>query len=168
MAPLLVCQPVTAVEQLLAGQPVIGYVTGLPADQKVRHDVRVTLSSPSVFVFHRIRFNSMLSQCVNVETHAGLEAATENFLPSPVRCSPSQPANRPTVVLLFRAAGKIPFVCLSICQKCRKMLVYFLRSFCQPEMSAHVLLGTAPFDTCVSHPLMFPTVTSCPVDPPPR
>lgn len=39
MVPLLVCEPVSAVEQLLSRQPVVGYVTGLPADQVVRHDV---------------------------------------------------------------------------------------------------------------------------------
>lgn len=50
MASLLVSEPVSAVEQLLSGQPVIGYVTGLAADQEVRHDVQVTLSSPSVCV----------------------------------------------------------------------------------------------------------------------
>lgn len=101
MVPLLVSEPVTAVEQLLAGQPVIGYVTGLPADQKVRHDVPVTLSSPSVFVFHRIRFNSM---------QAWKQRPRTFFL----RLCVALLLSLLTVVLLLRAAGKIPFVCLSI------------------------------------------------------
>lgn len=36
---LLVREPVSSVEQLLSGQPVVGDVAGLPADQIVRHDV---------------------------------------------------------------------------------------------------------------------------------
>lgn len=35
---LLVCEPVSSVEQLLSRQPVIGDVAGLTADQVVRHD----------------------------------------------------------------------------------------------------------------------------------
>lgn len=38
---LLVCEPVSSVEQLLSRQPILGDVTGLPADQVVRHDVRI-------------------------------------------------------------------------------------------------------------------------------
>lgn len=46
---LLVREPVSSVEQLLSRQPVVGNVTGLPADQVVRHDVQVPLISASVF-----------------------------------------------------------------------------------------------------------------------
>ena len=46
---LLVREPVSSVEQLLSRQPVVGDVTGLPADQIVRHDVQVPLISASVF-----------------------------------------------------------------------------------------------------------------------
>lgn len=46
---LLVREPVSSVEQLLSRQPVVGGVTGLPADQVVRHDVQVPLISASVF-----------------------------------------------------------------------------------------------------------------------
>lgn len=43
---LLVCEPVSAVEELLSRQPVVGDVTGLPADQVVRHDVQITPTGP--------------------------------------------------------------------------------------------------------------------------
>lgn len=40
---LLVCQSVAAVEQLLSGEPVLGHIAGLAADQVVRHGALLLL-----------------------------------------------------------------------------------------------------------------------------
>lgn len=48
MGSLLVCEPVSTVEQLLSRQPVVRYVTSLSANQEVGHDVLLTLCGTSV------------------------------------------------------------------------------------------------------------------------
>ncbi len=80
---LLVCEPVSSVEELLSRQPVIWDVAGLPADEVVRHDAHVTLQQyfglwwEANFTVLRLRLKTQTI------THAGPLTETENFLLCP-------------------------------------------------------------------------------------
>lgn len=114
---LLVCEAISAAEQLLSRQPVIRDVAGLTADQVVRHDVQLT-PPPAVF--------KETQTTVWMQARAGPRAQTENFL----------------LVSAAVLIKRLPLVRLKARTE-EKMGVYrpFLGLFCQSQLSVHNRLG---------------------------
>lgn len=149
MVSLLVCEPVSSVEQLLSGQPVVRDVTRLPADQVVRHGVPITLkklmkpSSVSLIIK-----NGHAAKVARTHTEARVPR-TYNFL----RCA-SRSVNVPTSSssALSVLAGEIPVVrqWLQTQQGDVSVKDYlsFFRPLCQQELFSHALSAAAS-NTCV-------------------
>lgn len=115
---LLVCESISAAEQLLSRQPVIRDVAGLTADQVVRHDVQLTPP-----------------KCFQGNTGNGVDAGTRR--PASIDRELSS-CLRSAAVLI----KKLPFVRLKARTE-QKMGVYrpFLGLFCQSQLSVHSRLG---------------------------
>lgn len=159
---LLVREPVSSVEQLLSGQPVVGDVAGLPADQVVRHAVRTALTGPSVK--SSTYKQTTLTTCLgaHTETHAPARTPTTFSFGAASRSR----SGRLPVRLLRAPSEQSGHVLMKSNRETEENRCFFgpLRLH---ETTAHAL-SAANSGTC-SSPVFteFPTLTSHPTGPPP-